>query len=157
LQPRSAEALEQLLSDYFGVTAKVEQFVGAWYTLSEPDRCVFIDADSEPEQLGVGVVAGDEIWDQQSRARVVLGPLSIEQYLSFLPIGSSATPLKSLTRFFAGDELQFEVKLVLQHDEVPQPGLDAGDPTPSMLGWTTWMKSGPTFGRDPGDVVFLLN
>jgi type VI secretion system protein ImpH len=157
LQPRSAEALEQLLTDYFGVPAKVEQFVGAWYPLSEPDLTCIEDANTEPEQLGVGVVAGDEIWDQQSRAQVVLGPLTLAQYLSFLPIGTAAEPLKSLVRFFAGDALQFEVKLVLKREEVPRPSLGVPGAAEPMLGWTTWMKSGPAFGRDPGDAVFLLN
>ncbi len=40
---------------------------------------------SPSEQLGVGAVVGDEIWDQQSVVRMQLGPLTLAQYLDFLP------------------------------------------------------------------------
>ena len=41
LQPRSAVALEAVLADYFDVPVEVEQFVGAWRSLGDPDQCVF--------------------------------------------------------------------------------------------------------------------
>src|SRR5215467_8809272 len=67
LQPRSAIALAKLLEDYFDVPVEVEQFVGAWQSLDPDNQCVFESSDSFSEQLGVGAVVGDEIWDQQSR------------------------------------------------------------------------------------------
>ena len=30
-------------------------------------------------------MVGNEIWDQQSRVRIQLGPLTLEQYMDFLP------------------------------------------------------------------------
>ena len=41
------------------------------------------------EQLSLGAIAGDEVWDQQCTARIVLGPLTLKQYLDFLPIGTA--------------------------------------------------------------------
>ena len=32
------------------------------------------EGESIPEQLGGGAIVGDEVWDQQSRVRVRLGP-----------------------------------------------------------------------------------
>ena len=51
------------------------------------DQCGFSDGDSYSEQLGVAAVAGDAMWDQQSRIRLKLGPLTEEQYLSFPAVG----------------------------------------------------------------------
>jgi type VI secretion system protein ImpH len=156
LQPRSAQALEQILSDYFDVETEVEQFVGAWHAVPADDQCSLDTGKEFSEQLGLGAIAGDEIWDHQSRARVRLGPMTMEKYLDFLPTGRAYEPLERLLRFFSGDELEFEVQLILKREDVPycEMGREGGV---SFLGWTTWMKSGPAFGRDPGDTVLLLN
>ena len=99
----------------------MEQFVGAWQALPPSDYCIFDNGDSLSEQLGVGAVAGDEIWDQQSRLRVKLGPLTEERYLSFLPGGDAIGPLRDLTRFFCGTHLEIEVQLILCSDSIRRP------------------------------------
>ena len=88
LPTRPAGALEQLLGDFFGVPVSIEQFVGAWYPLERATQSELGDDASASSQLGFGAVAGDEIWDQQSRARVRIGPLTRRQYDEFLPGGS---------------------------------------------------------------------
>ncbi len=157
LQPRSATALEQLIADYFGVPAEVEQFVGAWHAVSTADQCCFEAGNEYSEQLGAGAIAGDEIWDHQSRACLKLGPLTIEQYIDFLPTGRAAEPLKTLLRFFSGREIEFEVQLVLKRSDVPVCELGKDLQAKPFLGWTTWMKSGPSFNRNPADTILLLN
>lgn len=156
LQPRSATALEQILADYFQVEAEVEQFVGAWHSVPMDNQCSLDMGQEFSEQLGLGAIAGDEIWDHQSRARVKLGPMPMEKYLDFLPTGRAFEPLEKMLRFFSGNELEFEVQLVLKREDVPfcEMGQEQGV---TFLGWTTWMKSGPGFGRDPGDTILLLN
>jgi type VI secretion system protein ImpH len=151
---RSAAALQQLIADYFGVPATVEQFVGGWYRLTTETQCaVGLDEDAS-EQLGLGAVVGDEVWDPQARVRLRLGPLTRQQYDQFLPGGDAHQPLRTLTRFFSGDQLDFEVQLVLVRDEVP--GCVLGEQTPGTpLGWCTWMRSRP-FRRDPDDTVLTL-
>jgi type VI secretion system protein ImpH len=156
LQPRSAVALRQILEDYFGVPADVEQFVGAWQALALPDQCEFDTGMSFSEQLGVGAVVGDEIWDQQSRIRLRLGPLTEEQYLGFLPGGGAFEPLRDMTRFFCGRHLEVEVQLVLQREEVPRCDLGKDDLAGPRLGWLTWMKSAGDFDRSPSDTILHL-
>jgi type VI secretion system protein ImpH len=154
-QARSAEALEAILNGYFEVPAEVEQFAGAWYRLDPSSQCSMADEDSDSEKLGEGVVVGDEIWDQQSRVRVSLGPLSLEKYSSFLPGGAAYEPLKALLRFFSNDELDFEVKLVLQREEVPKCEIGGEDSAAPRLGWISWMKSAP-LEQNPGDTILSL-
>jgi type VI secretion system protein ImpH len=156
LQPRSATALQHILEDYFGVPVEVEQFVGAWQKLDAANQCIFGFANSLSEQLGVAAVVGDEIWDQQSRVRLKLGPLTQEQYLSFLPSGSANRPLRELTRFFCGPELEVEAQLILKREEVPACSLGDDGLAGPRLGWFTWVKSGAAFDRAPQDTILLL-
>jgi len=157
MQPRSPAALEQVLADYFEVPVRIEQFVGAWRALDPADQCRMEGGVRYSDQLGLGAVAGDEIWERQSRARIRLGPLSARQYLSFLPIGDAWEPLRAIAAFFTGGEIEFEVQLVLKREEVPPCELRPDGKTVPLLGWFSWIKSGPAFGRDPGDTVLLLN
>jgi len=152
---RSAEALEAILGGYFEVPVEVEQFAGAWYRLDPSAQCSMTDEESDSEKLGAGVVVGDEIWDQQSRVRIRLGPLSLEQYTNFLPGGSAYEPLKALVRFFSNDELDFEVKLVLQRDDVPKCEVGGEDAAAPRLGWISWLKSAP-LDHSPGDTILSL-
>lgn len=153
--PRSAQALCQILTDYFSVPVKIEQFAGAWYRLDPTARCCFSDSTNDSECLGLGAVVGDEVWSQQSKLRIVLGPLSLEKYLEFLPDGSNWEPLSSWVRFFSNEELDFEVKLILEREDVPACALGAEDASGPQLGWVSWLKSKP-LGRDPDDTVLAI-
>jgi type VI secretion system protein ImpH len=151
MQCRSAAALEQLVSDYFDVPCQVEQFVGAWYPLQQSAQTALGD---DGAFLGGGAVAGDEVWDQQGRVRVRIGPLTRRRYDEFLPGGELHEALRALTRFFANDQLDFEIQLVLARDEAPPCRLDA-DTDPLPLGWCTWLRTTP-LERDPDDALFAL-
>jgi type VI secretion system protein ImpH len=151
LHTRSAAALRNLLWDYFDVPVEIEQFVGAWYRLDESTQCRFEKSNTYSEQMGVGVIVGDEIWDQQSGVRIRLGPLSLKQYMDFLPNGTAYQPLKTLVRFFGGDQSDFEVQLVLKRNEVPRSELGVS----GQLGWSTWAKT-QIMGYDPSDTILRI-
>lgn len=150
-RPRSAQALQQLLEDYFGVPVAVEQFAGAWFPIERSSQCWLEERNDPSERLAWGAVVGDEIFDEQSRARVRLGPLTLTQYRDFLPTGTAYRPLRALLRFFS-DEVDFEVQLVLKREEVPRCELGAEADTAPVLGWVTWMKT-VSMNRDPDDTV----
>lgn len=155
-QSRSAIALEQLLEDIFDLPVEVEQFVGGWYPLAPRDQCALGDETDISTQLGLGVVAGDEVWDQQTRVRIRLGPLSSQQYQDFLPTGSAHELLRWLVRFFSRDAFDFEVQLILKRADVA--GCVLGDETtaaPQPLGWCTWIRT-QEFSHDPDDTVLRL-
>jgi type VI secretion system protein ImpH len=153
---RSAPALEQILTDYFDLPAAVEQFIGAWYPMDADNQCHLGDETGWSEQVGCGAVVGDEIWDQQSRIRIRLGPLTFAQYRDFLPGGSAWRELRSIARFFARGEFDIEVQLVLGRGEVPPCELGAASDAAPQLGWSTWVKSAP-IRRDPDEAVLLLD
>ena len=155
LSSRSALALESILSDYFDVPVEIEQFVGVWRSLVPADQCCFDSGSWESRQLGFGAVAGDEIWDRQSRAQIRIGPLDAERYRDFLPEGTSFKPLQALARFYSGHDVEYEVQLILKQEQVP--ACELGDVLGNtQLGWFTWMKSTPAFNRNPSDTVLLF-
>lgn len=153
-QARGASSLQQLLEDVFDVPVEVEQFVGGWYPLPERDQCMLGEERGLSTQLGLGSVAGDEVWDQQTRVRVRMGPLSTAQYADFLPTGSAHELLRWLVRFFSRDAFDFELQLVLTREEVP--GFVLGEETgPQPLGWATWIRTKP-LARDPDETILRL-
>ena len=157
-RPRSAQSLRQILQDYFEVPVEIIQFIGAWRKLDRNTICILDDNEEfapASSRLGLGAVAGDEVWDPQSIVRIRLGPLTLNRYLEFLPNGSAYPALRAIARFFAGQELDFEVQLVLKREEAVgvQLGVDTG--MEPQLGWLSWIKSVP-MDRDPDDTVYRL-
>ncbi|CAN5817338.1 type VI secretion system baseplate subunit TssG [soil metagenome] len=138
-QRRSAATLEQLVEGVFGISAQVVEFVGGWYTIGEGDRTA-VGEENTSSSLGLGAVAGDEVWDPQARVRIRLGPLNREEYDAFLPGGKSHALLRSLTRFFSDDQFEFEIQPVLRKEEVP-PCLPGDDASEFRLGWSTWLRT----------------
>ncbi len=154
-RPRSVTALEQILSDYFGVRVEIEQFAGAWYRLEQGNLCRFSEENSLSDQLGYGAVAGDEVWTQESRARIKLGPLTLAQYLDFLPAGTAFEPLRALVKFFSDDQIDFEVQLILKHEQVPPCKLGGEGESAPRLGWVTWVQT-KAMVADARDTVLSL-
>jgi type VI secretion system protein ImpH len=153
LQPRSSIAFENLLRDFFQAPVAIRQFVGAWYDLPREAQCEMIPEENAPRLLGLGAVAGDQIWDHSSKARIRIGPLTLKRYREFLPGASGARILGALARFFSGGQIDFDVQLVLLRAEVPEFQLDGESELP--LGLCSWAKTGE-FEHDPDDAVFPL-
>ncbi len=154
-QPRSAESLKLLLRDYFGVPVVIEQFLGAWYRLDAEAQCSLDDTCFASQQLGFGAVVGDEVWDQQSRIRVIFGPLSLQEYLDFLPSGSAYPILRELVRFYGGDEFDFEAQLILRRDQTPGCELGVAGEAAPQLGWVSWSKT-RELDYNPSETILQL-
>lgn len=152
---RSAGALAQLLSDYFDVPVEIEQFVGAWYRLDRDTECCMDGTESPSQALGGGAIVGDETWDQHSRIRIKIGPLSLERYREFLPTGSAFEALQAITRFYSNEEFEYEIQLILKRDKVPRCELGEEGNTAPKLGWESWVKS-EVMKRDPADAILPL-
>ena len=149
-QPRGAVALEQLIEDFFGVPVTIEQFVGGWYPVAPHDQCAVGEEVDSSTQLGRGVVVGEEVWDQQVRVRVHLGPLTRAQYDQFLPNGSAHEQLRALLKLYSHDQFDWEIRLILKRADVPGCILGADEDSSQRLGWSTWIRTGD-FSRDAGD------
>ncbi len=100
-RPHSATALRGILRDYFGVPVEIDQCVGDWYDLDEADRC-YLSPELERNQLGESAFLGDQVWNQQGRFRIRVGPVGLNRFLDFLPQGRAMAKLVQFTRFLAG-------------------------------------------------------
>jgi type VI secretion system protein ImpH len=151
-RPLSAPSLRGILRDYFSAPVEIEQCIGDWYQLEDPD-CCYLAPDLDRNQLGEAAFLGDEVWNQQSLFRIRMGPLSLERFLEFLPNGSAMAKLIELTTFLVGQAMAFDVQVVLRAEDVPYARLaDEGEDAP-RLGWIGWLKTAE-FETAAGDAVF---
>ena len=148
-ETRPAGTIEAILHDYFGVPVEVVPLHGKWFPL-EPDDVTRLGAAKS--SLGQDMVAGESVFLAPSKFRVRIGPLSLPEYLSFLPGGDANRPLQDLVRLLAGLEFDFDYQLVLKAEEAPFCHLRSDSPQPPMLGWTTWTRT-RDLDHDPDDVA----
>jgi type VI secretion system protein ImpH len=142
-QVRSAGGLAAILSQFFRVAVRIEEFVGHWLTIARTER-TYLGRDSAV--LGGAAVLGAQVWDHQSKFRIHLGPLTLAQYEAFLPAsrspgdgewhgGELLRQLVDWVRFYMCFELDWDVCLHLERQTVPALTLGGR----GRLGWTTWL------------------
>ena len=152
---RTAGSLQQILEDYFGVSVHIQQFAGAWRKLSPENQTCFNGFGGASERLGVGVVAGDEVWDHHGRIRISIGPMRFEQYLKFLPGKDAYHELVAWLKFYSNGSYETEVQLVLAREDAPPCELGSRAETRPQLGLVSWLKTKP-LDRDPADATYLV-
>lgn len=143
---RSQSGLETLLKDYFRAPVKIRSLHGTWLRI-EDDQQTEIGPRGRNNELGISAVLGGRVWDMQSGYLIDIGPISLREYLDFLPIGTRFRPLVSLARFYGGEHLDFDLRLTLRDTDIVQARLGAKDG--SLLGWTSWL---PPSGHTAGNV-----
>jgi type VI secretion system protein ImpH len=146
--PRSTSGLEVLLSDYFGTTARLRQWIGTWRNLEE-HQWTHIGRKGQNQILGRNALVGTRVWDQQGRFELNLGPMKLRMFMNFLPLPGETgyQSLCELTRFYVGPDFEFSVRLKLKAAEVPFANIARWQPKEkkwagaTFLGWTSWLKT----------------
>ncbi len=139
-QPRSLAGLKRILTDYFQVDVEINQFVGKWCDLDE-NQWTRIGESGANQRLGRDtVVLGTRVWDQHARFEIQLGPLGLQDFESFLPTEWRFGVLCDLVRFYVKDEFDFNVRLILKVEEIPQEVELREEPA---LSWTAWLGPSP--------------
>ena len=133
-QNKPAAGLSALLADYFRLQVSIEQFVGEWLAIESGDLTRLGETPRTGE-LGCSAILGSKVWGCQHKFRIHFGPLNLTEYISLLPNGYRLDQLIAVIRNYIGDELSWDVKLVLKKDQVPMAQL--GEST--RLGWTSWL------------------
>lgn len=129
---RNSDGLAALLSGFFRIPVRLEQFIGHWMTLPVGDRTRLGGAAGS---LGGGAMLGSRVWDRQHKFRICIGPLDLAQYESFLPGGTAIAKIVAWVRQYVNFELEWDLRLILRHQQVPQTRLGRY----GRLGWTTWL------------------
>jgi type VI secretion system protein ImpH len=151
LQTRPPEAITRLVALFFGVPVKLREFVAAWLDipLRSQTRIGVLRGNS---RLGENIVVGTRIYARHHRFRLILGPLSLTQFLGFLPNQDARTKLDAMVRRVPGIDIDWDVQLVLRRDQVPRTTLGVS----TRLGWTSWLHARHR-DRDADDLILLGN
>ena len=152
---RNAEGLCAMVEDWLGVKVGIDEFVGAWMDLPEDSRWR-LGQDTGGRQGGVGqlgtdTILGARVWGYQHKFRLILGPMDLDDYVRLLPGGDGLVRLEAMVRNYVGDELQWDLRLVLRREQAPPLRLGGA----GRLGWTTWCRNRP-LGADAGDLVLAV-
>jgi type VI secretion system protein ImpH len=143
---RHPEALCKVLTQYFGVPVALQAHVGQWLAICPQDHSRLGFAANRVERsqmpmatLGRAANAGHKVWDRQYKFRLLLGPLSLTQYQSYLPAGSAFAALLAWVKALSGADLRWDLQLSLRPQERPAPRLGKV----VQLGLTTWLGRRP--------------
>jgi type VI secretion system protein ImpH len=147
-QTRSADGLKSIVADFFKLPASIQQFVGHWMEIPEEGR-FRLGESPDTGVLGMTTIIGKSVWDRQNKFRIIMGPLDIDDYRRMLPGGNGLKRLIAMVRNYVGDELTWDLNLILKRKQVPPLTL-GGE---GQLGWTTWMTSKPL--KHDGDDLML--
>lgn len=131
-----SEGLKAILQDYFKVTVEILEFIGEWLAIPEDDYC-YLNRVESTGQLGISAVIGVKSWQCQHKFRIVIGPLTLEEYKNMLPTGNRLNDLLDLVNNYTGFEFNWDLNLLLKKDEVPSAQLGRY----TQLGWTSWLQT----------------
>ena len=130
---RNPGPLAALLASYFETPVRIEEFVSRWLEIPVDQRSVL---GHRLCTLGEDAVVGTRVWDSMTRFRIVVGPLTLERYRSFLPNGESHAELRDIVSLYVGVEHEWDLLPLLKHADVPYSW--AGNPG-LLLGWSSWL------------------
>ena len=114
-RPVSADAMQAVLAEYFGVPVRLQRFVGAWFRRAPRERTLLATAHA---RLGQGAMLGERCRRADLRVRLVLGPLARRAYEDFLPGRPGALALRQMLALFGLPGVSFEIRLVLRREDV---------------------------------------
>ncbi len=140
---KSVEGLLAMISSYFSAPVKVEDFIGSWLRLEPEDQWQL----GQKTGLGQGIGVGSNVWSRNSKFRVIIGPLPIDEFRRILPGGVTFARLKSLVRNYVGDVFDWDINVILRKEDIPDPILGQS----TALGQTCWIGN-YTADKDPDDL-----
>ncbi|MCO6456062.1 MAG: type VI secretion system baseplate subunit TssG [Pirellulaceae bacterium] len=135
-QTRYAQGLRDVVAEFFQVPGEIREFVGQWLELPN-DYLLRLGESPSTGRLGISTTIGARVWDCQQKFRIVLGPIDFSQFQRLLPGGDSLKKLADIVRNYTGDQLGWDLQLILKKEEVPQLRLGYV----GSLGWSSWLTS----------------
>ena len=133
-EARNPDGLATTLRHFFGVPVQIEEYILHWIRISAHEHTLLGRA-SIASVMGEGALLGETVPDRQHKFRIVLGPLSMTQYLHLTPQGRDLPLLVEWVRAFVGMEYQWELELKVA-TVAAVPARIGG---PEKLGWSTWL------------------
>ncbi|PBB65447.1 type VI secretion system baseplate subunit TssG [Mesorhizobium sp. WSM4312] len=126
-----AERLTLFLATAFKVPVQIKEFVAAWITIPKALQTRLGKAHAG---LGHGATIGPRVFSRQSRIELRIGPLSLDDFRSFLPGERRLGLFRKAVRDMIGETLDVDLRIVLARDAVPPPRVGT-----VQLGRTAWL------------------
>ncbi|MDX8467165.1 MULTISPECIES: type VI secretion system baseplate subunit TssG [Mesorhizobium] len=130
-QVDGAERLTLFLATAFKVPVEIKEFVASWITIPAALQSRVGKAYAA---LGRGATIGPRVFSRQSRIELRIGPLSLDDFKSFLPGERRLALFKKAVRDMIGEALDVDLRIVLARDAVPPPKIGT-----VQLGRTSWL------------------
>ncbi len=147
-QSRNAEGLVKIITHYFSVPTKLIENVPCWIEIATNERARLGSSNTVP-QLGISTFIGQYMRNIQHKFRIVLGPMSLKDYVDFLPGKPLSQQLKDWVRQYINYEFEWDVQLLLKSEEIQPYQLGAN----LTLGYTSWL--GYRQSDSPGNDLIL--
>ncbi len=141
---KTSEGLVSMLSAFFGVPVRLQEFIGTWLDLEPEDRWQL----GTPARLGRTTSIGNRVWSRASKFRVIVGPVPLQDYKRFLPGQGRLEQLEAIVRNHVGDRLDWDVNVVLKAADVPRAALGGQ----AALGQTSWLGVRRNMATDAADL-----
>jgi type VI secretion system protein ImpH len=132
---KSASRLRGLIAGVLGTPVEIEEFVGSRLTF-EPDEQSRVGRANAT--LGRDCLLGATVFSVEDKIRIRIVARSLDEYRRFLPGGPLCEPLADLVYLYLGDQLEWDVELLLPATAVEPACLGRS----GELGWTSWMTAG---------------
>jgi type VI secretion system protein ImpH len=142
---RTRAGLEAILTEYLGLSVRIDECVGEWLDIEPEERMRL--GDRRTARLGMSVL-GERVYSAQHRIRIVIGPVNPGELLQYLPGGASLRRLRAVVLNYLGLEHAWDVQFVVRRARLPALRLGAF----GHLGWTGWLAPSHE-GRDASDVI----
>lgn len=131
-QVYSVERLTDYLRDVVEAPVSLVEFVGTWTTIPPRLQSRLGRAYAD---LGRSAVAGGRSFQRQTLVELRIGPLSLARFTDFLADPALTGRLRHAIRHAMGREMEFNLRLVLARDQVPDARLGR-----CQLGRTAWLS-----------------
>ena len=145
---RNARGLRAMINTFFGLPTEIEEFAGDWLELP-PENRWRLGFSKDVSELGMSSIVGRRVFQRTQKFRVVLGPLERKDFQSLLPGSKRLETLAHLVRTYIGDELTWDVRLVLRPEERRQIALRKG----SRLGYDSWLGGNHAAGVGTEELI----
>lgn len=140
---RNEVGLKKILSSYFRLPVKIEQFIGQWQNLLDDVKTRLSTKEfpkGQNAQLGISAMLGSRAWVIQSKIKIVIGPLSREEMNLFAPGTTTFKTMNEIVQLYLGIDQDYEFIMEMRRDDLPKQLVLSRD-NPPIMGWNAWIGS----------------
>jgi len=148
-KPRAVIGLKKLIQHFFKHPFRIEQLIGQWHFVEEEQQTMIGEKTGRFKKLGQDAILGQKFWNQETFFRVIIGPLSLKEFINFLKPGICYRQILDLIKFYVGADQAFQLNLILRKGEMPKIKLGRG----AALSWTSWLTQKTNTEKDTQVVI----